>query len=412
MDLREKLRQLEGVTKVSTSHPQRITDLEVYLPGEEVTNELGSCYLVRASVPLMSSRGETPLSLFRELPPHIWSWIGKDPELADVDLSRACFLDTETTGLAGGTGTLPFLVGLGSVQGDSFLVEQFFMREYREEPALLLEVARRLNECSALVSYNGKGYDLNLLAGRYILQRQEAPRLEQPHLDLLYTVRRLWQRRLGDCSLTNVEKRVLRQHREDDVESYLIPSIYFDFLRTGRSDSLAKVFHHNLQDIVSLLALAGLCGSIYHDPFQRLSHPEDFFSLGHTFERLGCCEEAGGCFVEVLKKEAPEEIIREARAALGFMFKRQQRWHEAVEIWQNMLQLGGYGLMPFEEIAKFYEHRAGDFSAALEVVERALEWHGVREEFRDEPNSSEIKEALQYRKARLLRKLSRENIEG
>ena len=43
------------------------------------------------------------------------------------------FLDTETTGLAGGTGTCAFLIGVGSIEPAGFRLRQFFMRDYGEE---------------------------------------------------------------------------------------------------------------------------------------------------------------------------------------------------------------------------------------------------------------------------------------
>src|SRR5207244_1203515 len=146
-----------------------------------------------------SSSGEQVLSLARLL-------IGSE---IDFEPFQIAFLDTETTGVSGGSGTYVFLVGVGSWNASGFCVEQFFMRDFHEEMALLLALHERLKDVRLLVTFNGKSFDLPLLDSRYVIARLDRPLARVTHLDLLYPARRLWKLRLGDCSLMNLEKRLL-----------------------------------------------------------------------------------------------------------------------------------------------------------------------------------------------------------
>jgi uncharacterized protein YprB with RNaseH-like and TPR domain len=172
------------------------------------------------------------------------------------DPERLVFLDTETTGLAGGTGTCAFLIGLGTVEGTGFAVRQFFLRDYVEEKAALEALAAALAGCEGLVTFNGKAFDVPLLETRYTLSRLPSPFSRLLHLDMLHPARKLWKLRLESCKLTHLERHVLGIEREGDVPGSDIPGIYFDYLRTGDARGLQPVFYHNALDIITLAALA------------------------------------------------------------------------------------------------------------------------------------------------------------
>ena len=176
-------------------------------------------------------------------------------EVADAE--RWLFLDTETTGLAGGTGTYPFLVGLAWWEGGGLEVEQLFMREYSEEPSLLAALAERLAERPVLVTFNGKSFDWPLLETRYRMARTIPPPVPRAHLDFLHPARSLWRLRLGSVRLSQLERHVLGWDRGADLASELIPRIYLDFVRGGRAEALVPVFHHNQMDLRGLAGLAG-----------------------------------------------------------------------------------------------------------------------------------------------------------
>src|SRR6266699_3837400 len=162
------------------------------------------------------------------------------------DPAKWLFLDTETTGLAGGTGTYAFLIGLAWWDAGGLQVEQFFMRDFAEEHSLLHELAVRVADRPVLVTFNGKSFDWPLLENRFTMTRSiAAPRLAA-HLDLLHPARALWKLRLGSVRLVELERQVLDApglgwHRDDDVASALIPQFYFDYLRGGPVEPLAGV---------------------------------------------------------------------------------------------------------------------------------------------------------------------------
>ncbi|MFQ6003390.1 MAG: ribonuclease H-like domain-containing protein, partial [Candidatus Zixiibacteriota bacterium] len=174
---------------------------------------------------------------------------------ASFVLKETVFIDCETTGLAGGVGTYAFLVGIGYFQDNEFLIEQYFMRDFDEEKAVLFAVSEELKNFKFLASYNGKCYDLPLIENRSVVNRIDFDSTAWFHLDLLFPSRRLWKRRIQDCSLSNVEQQLLNVERKIDIPSCLIPQIYFDYLRSGSIDQLIPVFHHNIHDILSLVGL-------------------------------------------------------------------------------------------------------------------------------------------------------------
>ena len=168
---------------------------------------------------------------------------------------RLVYLDTETTGLAGGTGTCAFLIGIGTLEGTQFVVRQFFLRDYPEEKAILHALAEILGGFDGLVTYNGKTFDIPLLETRYALARQKSPFGRMLHLDALHPARRLWRLRLESCKLQDLESAVLGIEREGDIPGSEIPAIYFDYLREGDARGLQPVFHHNALDIMTLAAI-------------------------------------------------------------------------------------------------------------------------------------------------------------
>ncbi|HEV2448137.1 MAG TPA: ribonuclease H-like domain-containing protein, partial [Candidatus Sulfopaludibacter sp.] len=159
--------------------------------------------------------------------------------------TKWAFLDTETTGLAGGTGTYAFLIGVGSIDAAGFRLRQFFMRDYGEEASLLSRLAEYLAPFDVLVTYNGKAYDQPLLETRFRMARARHPFDRMEHLDLLFGARRLWKLRLESCRLVDLENRILGVEREGDLPGELIPYCYFEYLRTQRAFKLVPIFHHN-----------------------------------------------------------------------------------------------------------------------------------------------------------------------
>jgi uncharacterized protein YprB with RNaseH-like and TPR domain len=410
MDLIEKLRQIQPDS--SDFHRETVNrsgpDIQQIVPGEIVDTPRGSFFRSSDVYPLDYRYGDAILESIWDVDPEIFGRVAKDEALCGVDLRKAVFLDTETTGLAGGTGTVPFLIGLGYFSNDGFRIEQFFMRDYHEEQAVLYAVQNKLRDSAAIVSYNGKGYDLNILSARFILARMNNPADNLPHLDLLFSVRRLWRRRIHDCSLTNVERSILSFHRENDIPSFLIPSIYFNYLRDRNANPLVSIFQHNRLDITALAALSGIIGRIYQDPKHNLTHSLDFYSLGRALENLTCFEEASQCYREALNYSISHEQEEDLLEKLGFSLKRSDDWDQAVKVWEHMILTYPHRLSAYEELAKYHEHRTRQYENAIQVVHSALERIQIQEELRGRWASKVDMKDLEYRLARLMRKAGRE----
>lgn len=231
-------------------------------PAKLVTTAHGDLHLAERRYAAEHAHGEAPVGRARSVCPHAVAKLALDPSLAQIEPTRLVFVDTETTGLAGGTGTLAFLVGVGWFERESFRIQQFFVDEPGAEAAVLHAVLEHLTAASGWVTYNGKTYDWPLLRNRFILNRLRPPQAA-PHLDLLHCARRLWKGQLDSVRLVDVERHFLAYERVDDIDGARIPSLYFDYLQTGDLDSLTPVFEHNARDLLALAAMLGQMGHGY-----------------------------------------------------------------------------------------------------------------------------------------------------
>jgi tetratricopeptide (TPR) repeat protein len=337
--------------------------------------------------------------------------LGRDQEVAHLDLTRTVFLDTETTGLGTGAGTRVFLVGAGYLDGEGFTVRQFFLRSLGEESVFLAELAAFLGRFNAVVTFNGKAFDWPLLESRFVLLRGSRHTLppDPLHLDLLHPARRLWKTRLESCALTSLEAWILGVRRsEEDVPGYLIPSLYFAYLRTGDALQLRRVFYHNLHDILSLAALTVHIDRVLTDPFCGLvEQGTDFYCLGKAYERAGHGDSAAQCYQEALQRELTRDLRTDCLARLAGLHKRERRWEEALQSWDRLIDEGGEGcLAGLVERAKYYEHVERDVMQALEDVQQALNLLDLLDGPADEP----LRRDLERRLSRLLTRAYRQRV--
>jgi uncharacterized protein len=233
-----------------------------------------------------------------------------DPTLAPHDPAGALYLDTETTGLSGGVGTVAFLVGLGYFEAGRFVVEQLLLRQLGEEAPLLHRVAERVARASLLVSYNGKSFDLPMLKTRCIMSRMPVPEA-RPHVDLLHVARRVHKHRLAQVTLGAIESEVLGFVRTCDVPSAEIPARYFHYLRTGDASPLEAVVDHNAWDVVSMAALLGL----YGEPLSGLA-PIDLVGIAKTLRRAKSLDRAHAIIDHAVSAGAGAPAVR-ARAEIA-----------------------------------------------------------------------------------------------
>lgn len=420
MDLRDRLEKIESLKKkvqqisnnelhkksIFYSKSRGMVPISEIIPGKVIDTPHGPCFVTEKNIPLQSSYGDSLLlDIKRYFPSGLHFWIPQfKKEDEEIKLEETLFFDTETTGLAGGSGTYIFLLGLGYFQGENFSIRQYFMSDYHEEEALLWAVNQLFAQgFKLLVSYNGKSYDFPLLQTRCIMTRLPLSLNTSYHLDLLFPTRRLWKRRLQDCSLPNIEKKILKIYREEDIPGYLIPNVYFRYLQDKDARYLKPIFTHNLQDIISLVLLTTKISQTMDDPLCVGKFALDLCSIGKIYEDYKDFHYSSRCYEEALRGNLSDEETLEALKLCSFAYKKQENWESAVSAWREVISLSNqFILYPYEELAKYYEHKCKDYYQAGAVVEEALQrlarekinWN-IKEEYRNR---------LSYRLERIKRK--------
>ena len=355
-DFRKALRGLErgltvsGPPPATTSWQLQLANYMVPRPilpaGEIQSNSLGSHYLIHAAYPHDHFHGKVALNRLSSA--DLLSLITLMREKATVPhRERIVFLDTETTGVQGGTGICPFLVGLGYFIDDNFQMVQFFIRDFDEEPSMLLALGELLQRFDLVVTYNGAAFDIPLLETRFTLSRLDNPIAEMSHFDLLFTARRLWRNGHGSCRLSALERELLSFMRGPDIPGAMIPRAYFDYLQRRGNTTLRSVFTHNVDDVLSLAALTvHACDRVIFEP-AYFDEPLDLYSLGRIFED-------------------------------------SDDWRRSIRFYEMALSAGvdePVRQRVLESLGKLYR-RAGEYEAALTMLERALEGAGTGRKFR------------------------------
>lgn len=389
--LRHIIRRLETARRprTATAPAHEVLGGELHDTGE------GRVLVVRREFPLAHRHGRQALGAAFEAPLPLLGAVAR-AEAPLGDARRLLFLDTETTGLAGGTGTYAFLVGAGWLEDGRLVLAQYFMRDFDEEGALLAALAPLVERASGVVTFNGGGFDLPLLETRFILARRRWPP-GLAHLDLLRPSRRVWSARFADCRLATLEREVLGLVREDDVPGAVIPGLYFEFLRSRRAAPLARVFAHNRDDVLSLVALLGWFGrALLGD--DRLE-AEELAGLGRLWEPVDL-DRALGCYRRALGAGLAAAPAHRVRLRLAWWEKRAARWDAACDLWQAASRHDVFDPLPWEELAKFHEHRRRDLVAARGIVEEALDLAGTG------GAPERVLGALAHRLSRLKRRLA------
>lgn len=287
------------------------------------------------------------------------------------DLRRPLFLDTETTGLSGGTGTVPFLIGLAWREDDGIRLAQYFLSDLDQEPALLWAVGERVKRAGVLVTYNGRSFDWPLLQTRLVMRRVRPAWPDLTHLDLLSLTRRIFRPRLPDCALQTIEQAVLDLHRHEDLPGFMIPGRYFAWLRGAGPQALEPVFSHNRQDVLSMALLKERFEALLDDGGQL--HPLDRYARARFLQARGFDEDA----IAEYRQLWQGGIGGTQRGAVGLrlagLLRRGGRWQEARAVLDECWRTQCYPYQAAIELAKLLEHQARDPVAALRVVGEALD---------------------------------------
>jgi uncharacterized protein YprB with RNaseH-like and TPR domain len=324
---------------------------------------------------------------------------------AAMDPEQWLFLDTETTGLAGGTGTYAFMVGIAWWDSGGLQVEQFFLRDLDEEHSLLLELSERMKKRPVLVTFNGKSFDWPLLETRYCMTRAVPAFSPAVHLDLLHPARQLWRLRLGSVRLKDLERHVLCGNgraldwsRHEDIDSSLIPQMYFDYLRGGPAEPLVGIFRHNQMDLRGLAALAGKilalldCGNGIANPLHTETHePIEVLGLSRIMRNRGHSTRARELYETALRFGLPRSVERLAQRELAQLAKRELDYTRAISLWDALRGASAparqteaplfaedaqraleSAIEAAEQLAIYYEHRAKEPQRALDLIRAAI----------------------------------------
>ncbi|HVF34400.1 MAG TPA: ribonuclease H-like domain-containing protein [Candidatus Saccharimonadia bacterium] len=271
------------------------------------------------------------------------------------------FLDTETTGLSGGTGTLVFMLGLARVVGDRLEAEQWLLTRPSGEPAMLAALAERVPGDAILVSYNGKAFDIPLIAARHALHRRRDPFAGKPHFDLLAPTRRAFETRWPDCRLQTAERRLLGIERVDDLPGAFAPAAFTTLLRTGDGALMRRVLDHNRQDLHSLAYLIAALERVYADPHA-------FDADAAAVARRLIANDRHGEAEHALEAALPSQ--RDARRELARLRRRQGRHGDAAALWRPLAESGC--VRAVESLAKIEEHVYRNLAAAQALAQRLV----------------------------------------
>jgi uncharacterized protein YprB with RNaseH-like and TPR domain len=292
-------------------------------------------------------------------------------EVADPE--QWLFLDTETTGLAGGSGTYAFLVGVAWWEDGGFEMEQFFLRECSEERSMLFALRERIAEHPVLVTFNGKSFDWPLLETRYRMSRKISVPTPRAHLDFLHPARNLWRLRLGSVRLSELERHVLGWDRGADLLSGMIPQIYFDYLRGGPPERLVAVLNHNQMDLRGLAALSSRILSLLADAENLGQDGLELFGVSRICEKRGQHRRARKLYEKSIASFLPTETARAARRSLARLAKREGDFELACGLWKDALGNSRHGYEAYEQLAIYYEHSAHDPEQAQKIVQQAIQ---------------------------------------
>lgn len=375
--LRERLRRLygkpdevKGMPDDSFTRARR--GMHHFVKGTYVPTPWGDIFVARVRHGKNHRCGNVRIGNVASVSDDWLSRWGHFPSPRTFDHTRTIFVDTETSGLAGAGGTLPFLIGVGYFYGDQFRIEQFFSESHAREEGMLDLVSEFVEPFNTVVTFNGKAFDIPLLETRYLLKRKESPFSRMDHLDLLHPSRQLWQLSLDNCKLQTIERKVLGFERVDDLPGEEIPQAYFAYVRRGDPDPLYRVFRHNADDITALAAMTYLLWVETRGEGTR-GDPALDFSRGKIFGRHGETEKAIRALESARLKETSSHRAALIDSRLSMLYKSLGRWKEAEAVWRQMVDgHAPFHLLPYVELAKYYEHRTGDLHRARELVERAL----------------------------------------
>lgn len=347
--------------------------IETVVNGLDFQTVYGLTFLKQDQFPSDYQHGAFALCVEHEMD-ILAAWGGAN-RISNPGGENVVFLDTETSGLAGGTGTYAFLVGIGYRTQAGFELVQFFMRDPGQEAALLAALSQWLSRFSAVVTFNGKSFDVPLLNTRYVINGLSSPFQAYEHLDVLQIARKLWRDRLPSRALGALEREIVHFSRtQEEVPGWLIPQLYFDYLRNGDARPLSGIFYHNAQDILSLAVLYGHIADLLKDPLHQVmgTFSLDLAAIGRLYEDMGLVDQAAMLYERALDMgDLPEPFFFKTIERFAQLHRKQGEWYRAAQLWERAAEHGEASACV--ELSKYYEHHERNYMEALKWAKKALD---------------------------------------
>jgi len=349
---------------------QQSTGLEELVGGRWINTSFGDIFRAEFVWNLKDLYGNCDLSTIFSIDLKAFSEIFLAPPPRSVE--SILFLDTETTGLSGGSGTVAFMIGLGFIKDNSFHVHQYFISRLSHEEGMLELVQNIVNQYDTIISYNGKTFDIPLLNTRFLMNHQHPFHPDLSHIDLLHHSRNLWKYSQENCKLTTLERDKLGFEREEDIPGELIPGVYFEYIRLNRVDMLTQVFIHNRWDIITMLAiLLRIVES--QTRHQAENNPLDDYAKGRLFRNRKDFERSISHYRHVLSSSISRQRRINTLLELGAVLKKCGEFEDALIVWTEACDPDlPFCFEAYRELAVYYEHREKDFLKAHHIVSEAL----------------------------------------
>ncbi len=327
--------------------------------------------------------GKVKLKEWSEVSAKVLPTIFPAPGMGKVDPLKLLYFDTETTGLSGGTGTIPFMLGFGFFEEDIFKVKIFILNDLNKEGEFLEEVDGFLkdHDFSGTVTYNGKTFDFPLMETRYILNRRKFPLLELPHLDFLFPARTIWKNTYESRKLGFLGDILLGISRDEDIDGSLIPYLYFDYIRSGNFTLIDKVVEHNALDIVGLSSLL-LLGCRYVDDLSCTEDEGEIFGVACLFEKSGDLKTAEKLYSSFDGKSGRKDLFAKSVKRMALIKKKNRLFSDARDLWEKLSEYGDH--IVIKELSIHYEHKEKNFYNAIDFVRKGLELINITDNQRED----------------------------
>jgi uncharacterized protein YprB with RNaseH-like and TPR domain len=375
--------KLEKLVNRNLKRREKLSKPHAIVPDPEPVGDETGIIIKEYSYPLLTCYGKFQLVEWSNVSSQQLALISGDEGFLTVSPKKLLFFDTETTGISGGTGTIPFMLGFGYFEQEAFKVKIFILEDLNKEDLFLDHVDTFIqgNEFSATVTYNGKGFDFPLMETRYILQRKRFPLLKIPHLDFLYPARMLWKHTYPSRKLGYLGDVLLGISRDDDIDGSQIPMLYFDYLRNRSFSLMQQVVEHNALDLVGLAGLL-LLGLKYLEDVSFTQDEGEVLGTANLHERSGHFETAEKLYKTLKKFAVREEVIEKTDKRLSVFLKRKKLYREAVELWEMMSKRSD--AQAVRELSVHFEHREKNYFKALEVVNQGMDVLDLTDNQRDD----------------------------